>query len=96
MASHQKREERFHPQLGAWLLFLAGIGSVPVWTFTLLRGGQMMAWGLSLLACVLAPFLSNLPVGRKLALALLAVLAFVGSLVLSWALLFSVRGIPVG
>jgi hypothetical protein len=88
-------EQGSNPRLGAWLLFLAGIGSVPVWTFAV-RDGQLAAWGLSFLACVSAPLLSDAPPGKKVALALLALLAFAVSLVSSLTLLFAVRGIPVG
>ena len=92
------------PNSVAWLLFMAGVASVPIWTLALSghrssvadHKAMMVLWGMSLLACVLAPFLSSAPAGKKLGLAVLALLAFVVSLVLSWAMLFAVRGVPVG
>ena len=80
-----RMEEQPKPNAVAWLVFLLGIGSIPLW---ILMGGhgasaglrqvQSLLWFMSMAACVAAPFLSTLPINKKWIFAVLALVAALG------------------
>ena len=104
MPSRDRDACQFNPKSRAWLLFVTGVVSIPIWFLAF--GGrhssvaahqaQPFFWFLSLLACVAAPFLSSLPVGKKFAFALLALCACLVVTALSAVLWFAIHGIPIG